>query len=127
MSPSPFNARVIYTEEPYSINSYQYYTKGLKIEDSFSDEYNEMPHISSGPEKSGNIRIYGVVHPNRIIYRSPSTTYYNILPIQLTHNEPSPWTNITSNVAEHATYNMIAFGVNNTYNGAAKFRKRNYF
>lgn len=120
---------MMYSEEPYSLNRYAvYYNNVLKIEDPLTDEtwYNEMPHISCGPEKSGVIRMYGVVYPNRIAYREQSTAILSSITPKITFDEPSPWTNITSNVAEHPTYDLIAYSVNSTNNGGAKFRTRTF-
>lgn len=125
----PYSAGMMYSEEPYSLNRYAvYYNNVLKIEDPLTDEtwYNEMPHISCGPEKSGVIRMYGVVYPNRIAYREQSTAILSSITPKITFDEPSPWTNITSNVAEHPTYDLIAYSVNSTNNGGAKFRTRTF-
>lgn len=131
ISPSPTKAGMLYTEDPFNTNPYRVYSDAfLQLEEPLADEqwYNEMPHVSCGPEKSGVVRMYGVVHPNRIVYRDQSTDGVGTSSIteQLQFDEPSPWTNITSNVAEHPTYDLIAYSVNHTYNGAAKFRNKQF-
>jgi hypothetical protein len=65
--------------------------------------------------------IWATVIPNRIAYRRYTTSA--TATAKLTHDETGTWKNITSNVAEHPTIDMIVFGVNRTNYGGAKFRK----
>lgn len=97
----------------------------LELEDPLADEvwFNQFLHMSCGAEKSDQVRLWGVIYPYRIAYIAVNVADFSDTS-KVTFDESSTWTNITSNVVEHPTYNMIAYGVNRTNFGGAKFRNR---
>lgn len=119
---------MFFSEEPYVSNPYHFYSGSIYVQDPLTDAtwHNEIPNFSSGPEKLFKIRMYGVVYPNRIAYRNQNTLSVSSISDISYFDETSSWTNITSNVAEHPNYDLIVYGVNNTKNGGAMFRRANF-